>query len=282
MPKKVPTPAEMKAAVEAFKKQFTGGFYHGSPSSKIKAFDPKHPASEGGTSTDASGEKLAEAIFLTKDPSFANSFLPTGSAYGYKPGSTVYPVSANLGKHFDYETPEGLQVIKDYLAKVHPVPTDEKELAQWMRDRAATQGELKEGSWAAIENPEFQDYLMGTGHDSFALQEAGRKNIGIFDPKNIRGKFAEYNPEDADSPDFMKAEGGAVEGYAPGGKVGALTELMQLIKQQGGSQAAKRLERAADLIPNLENKFKPEAQKDLSSMLRGWVLRYQKDRQRTQ
>ena len=41
MPKKIPTPAEMKAAVEAFKKQFTTGFYHGSGSPNIKAFDPK-------------------------------------------------------------------------------------------------------------------------------------------------------------------------------------------------------------------------------------------------
>jgi hypothetical protein len=225
MPKKVPTPAEMKAAVEAFKKQFTPGFYHGSPSNKIKAFDPKHPPSEAGTSVDASGEKLAEATFLTADPSFANSFLPAGIARGYKPGSTVYPVSANLGKHFDYETPEGHQVIKDYLAKVHPVPTDETKLAQWMRDRAVTQGHLKGGEWSAIEDPEFQDHLLRTGHDSFALQEAGRKNVGIFNPANIRGKFAEYNPEEAANPDFMKAEGGAVDGYAPGGKVGALAKL---------------------------------------------------------
>ena len=204
-------------AQAAYKAKFTPGFYHGSPSNNIKAFDPKYAPSEAGVSTDAAGNKLAEATFLTSDPSFANSFLPAGKALGYKPGSTVYPVSANLGKHFDYETPEGHKVIKDYLAKVHPVPADQSQLAQWMRDRAVTQGNLKEGAWSAIEDPAFQDHLLRTGHNSFALQEAGRKNIGIFDPKNIRGKFAEFNPEHAADPDFMKATGGPVQHFQVGG-----------------------------------------------------------------
>lgn len=189
-------------AQAAYKAKFTPGFYHGSPSNKITAFDPTHPA--------ADFEKSAEAVYLSRDPSFSNSILPPGNAAGYRPGSTVYPVNANLGKHFDYETPEGQQVIKEYLAKVHPVPTDEKDLIEWMRNRALTQTKLKSGSWPEIENPEFQKHLINTGHDSFSMQEAGRKNIGIFKPQNIRGKFAEFNPEDAASPDFMKAKGGLV------------------------------------------------------------------------
>lgn len=216
MAKKVPTPAEMKAAVEAFKNKFTHGFYHGSPSPSIKAFDPYHEASELGSAT-MEGQKAANATFLTRDPKFASSFLPTGNAYGYKPGSTMYPVSANLGKHFDYETPEGAQVIKDYLSKLYPVPKQEKDLQKWMRDRGLAQRDLKEGSWAAIEDPQFQQHLRDTGHDSFALQEAGRKNVGIFDPANIRGKFAEFNPEEAANPDFMKAAGGSIQHFQVGG-----------------------------------------------------------------
>ena len=212
-----------EAAKEFFKKKFTPGFYHGSGSNKIKAFDPEHSASEFGSSGNfLTGEKDANATFLTKDPSFASSFLPSGmQLHAYKPGATIYPVSANLGKHFDYETPEGHQVIKEYLAKVHPVPTDESLLKQWMRDRITTQNELKDGSWAAIENPAFQQHLRDTGHDSFALQEAGRKNVGIFEPHNIRGKFAEYDPAEEFNPDFMKSEGGAIEHHIKGGKVGA-------------------------------------------------------------
>ena len=39
-----------EAAKEFFKKKFTPGFYHGSGSNKIKAFDPEHSASEFGSS----------------------------------------------------------------------------------------------------------------------------------------------------------------------------------------------------------------------------------------
>ena len=60
----------------------------------------------------------------------------------------------------------------------------------------------------------------------------------------------------------QKAAGGAVQHYAGGNAVrSGLTELMQLIKQQGGAAAAKRLERAADLVPNLEHQFQPQALK---------------------
>jgi len=58
----------------------------------------------------------------------------------------------------------------------------------------------------------------------------------------------------------QKAVGGEVQNFA-GGKIvrSGLTELMELIKQRGGSEAAKRLERAADSVPNLEHQYQPQA-----------------------
>jgi len=50
-----------------------------------------------------------------------------------------------------------------------------------------------------------------------------------------------------------------VEEKAAGGKVGALVELINLVKNQGGTAAAKRLEKAADLVPNLEHQYQPQA-----------------------
>ena len=243
MPKKVPTPAEMKAAVEAFKKQFTGGFYHGSPSNKIKAFD----ASKGDRAF-----PTENVTFVTRDPDFADSFLGMNRKGEYEKGSTIYPVSVNLGKHFVPGDKAGSKLIDEFVAALPDNPDAILPAAK----RAAL---LKSGAWDAMEDPAFLDHLRKTGHDSFTVMEGGVPNVGVFKPENIRGKFAKFNPEDAADPDFMKAEGGAVEGYAPGGKVGALTELMKLIKQQGGSAAAKRLERAADLVPNLEKKFQPKA-----------------------
>lgn len=210
------TPAQMKAAVEEFKKRFTPGYYHGSPSNKIKAFD----------SSKAKDPDLATpgVTFVTRDPDFAESFLPGTSRNVYKSGATMYPVSVNLGKHWDPNTEEGMAAIKNYL--------------QTTTRENPSEGLLKRGDWTEIENPDFLDYLRKQKYDTFHVMEGGIPNVGIFDPKNIRGKFAKYNPEKAESPDFMKAEGGPV-GYAPGGKVGALEALVKKLIPQAEREANK-------------------------------------------
>jgi hypothetical protein len=208
-----PTPAQMKAAVEAFKKKFTGGFYHGSPSNKIKAFD----ASKGDKAFPTEG-----VTFVTRDPDFADGFLDMHrnqkGGWDYNKGSTMYPVNVNLGKHFVPGSPEGKAAISEFVKNLPANP----DAAMSAAKRAQL---LESGAWDVMEDPKFLDYLKSTGHDSFTVMEGGVPNVGVLKPQNIRGKFAKFNPEDAESPDFMKAEGGAVEGYETGGRVGALAKL---------------------------------------------------------
>lgn len=185
---------QMKEAVEAFKKQFTGGFYHGSPSNKIKAFD----ASKGDRAFPTEG-----VTFVTRDPDFADSFLGMNRKGEYEKGSTVYPVSVNLGKHFVPGSKEGHKLIDEYMATQPDNPwsmLDNQERAEF----------LKKGAWDAMEDPKFLQHLQDTGHDTFTVMEGGTPNVGIFNPANIRGKFAKFNPEDAADPDFMKAAGGSI------------------------------------------------------------------------
>ena len=91
----MPNLAKMKALLEdakaAYKAQFTGGFYHGSPSPNIKAFDPLK-------NTDPMKLETPGVTFVTRDPDFAESFLPGSERGGYKSGATMYPVNVNLGK----------------------------------------------------------------------------------------------------------------------------------------------------------------------------------------
>ena len=196
------TPAQMKAAIEEFKKKFTGGFYHGSPSNKIKAFDPDK------------GSKPEEwrtpgVTFVTRDPEFAESFLPGSKNNNFKTGATMYPVSVNLGKHWHPNTEEGKATIQNYLdSTTREYPS---------------KGLLNRADWTEVEHPTFLDHLRNEGYNTFHVMEGGIPNVGVFDPKNIRGKFAKYNPEDAESPDFMKAEGGPVQHFQLGGlaKLGA-------------------------------------------------------------
>ena len=66
------SPKDMQAALavaqKAFKEKFTPGFYHGSPSNKIEAFDPTKSVKDPMYIT-------PKATFVTRDPEFAESFL---------------------------------------------------------------------------------------------------------------------------------------------------------------------------------------------------------------
>lgn len=194
MPKKLPSPKEMKRAVEEFKKQFTGGFYHGSPSPNIKAFDPN----KGDRAFPTDG-----VTFVTRDPDFADSFLGMNRKGEYEKGSTVYPVSVNLGKHFVPGSKEGSELIDQYINQMSSDPDAVLSAAK----KAAA---LKSGAWDVMEDPKFLDFLKSQGHDTFTVMEGGVPNVGVFKPEHIRGKFAKFNPEDAGSPEIMKAAGGSI------------------------------------------------------------------------
>lgn len=205
----------LQEAKEAFKRRFTTGFYHGSPSPNIKAFDPSK-----GSIPDVKDHVTPNVTFVSPKPEFAESFLPEGFDSAYRTGSTMYPVSVNLGKHFDPNTPEGSDTVKQYLLNKYKKEADTygfDDILSQKHQHYMDKLTHPVNNWKLLENPEILDYLKSTNHNSFSVTEGGIKNVGIFDPKNIRGKFAKYNPEDADSPDFMKAEGGAVEEYAAGG-----------------------------------------------------------------
>jgi hypothetical protein len=211
------TPAQMKKAVEEFKKKFTTGFYHGSPSPDIKEFDPTKSKKDPMYTT-------PKATFVTRDPEFAESFLSMNNSGKIKSGSTMYPVSVNLGQHWNPNTPEGQAVISEFIA-AYP-------------KRVNLEKGLKRGDWTAVENSDFIKHLQDTGHSTFHVMEGGVPNVGVFEPQKIRGKFAEYNPEEAANPDFMKAEGGAVGGLdhlAGGGIPKKVVKAYKLFKTKGGN-----------------------------------------------
>ena len=198
----MPNLAKMKALLEdakaAYKAQFTGGFYHGSPSPNIEAFDPTKSAKDPMYIT-------PKATFVTRDPEFAESFLSMNNNGKIKSGSTMYPVSVNLGQHWHPGTPEGQEVIQDFITQ-YP-------------KRVNLEKGLQRGDWTAIENSDFLNHLKNTGHDTFHVMEGGIPNVGVLKPENIRGKFAEYNPDEATNPDFMKAAGGSIQHFDKGSSV---------------------------------------------------------------
>jgi len=204
------TPKQMKAAVEEFKKKFTPGFYHGSPNPNITAFDPMK-------STVRDVDFVTPGVtFVTKSPKFADSFttgkgpyisLKTGEAIptgNYNKGSTMYPVSVDMTNHFDPTTPEGRALVEAYVTKKY---ADDAKMARQFKSRI----EDPHSNWTTMESPAFLQHLRDSGIKTFNVNESGYQNVGVLDPSKIRGKFAKYNPEDAESPEFMKAAGGAIK-----------------------------------------------------------------------
>ena len=177
----------LEEAQAAYKAKFTPGFYHGSPDPSITAFDPTKSAKDPMYIT-------PKATFVTRDPEFAESFLSMNNNGKIKSGSTMYPVNVNLGQHWNPSTPEGKALIAEFIEK-YP-------------KRVNLEKGLKRGDWTAIENSDFLSHLKDTGHDTFHVMEGGVPNVGVLKPENIRGKFAKFDPEEAASPDFMKAKGG--------------------------------------------------------------------------
>jgi hypothetical protein len=190
----------LEAAAAAFKKKFTPGFYHGSPSPNIKAFDTQAERNPNFlTALEEESNDLAPRGFvsLTRNPKFSNDYA-TGK------NATVYPVSANLGKHFDPRLPENYDVFHKYW-KSNP-----ESFPNYYGSPASLPKSFREAEWSVMEDPGFLEHLKSKGYNSMTMVENGQPNIGIFEPQNIRGKFAKYNPEDAESPDFMKKAGGLV------------------------------------------------------------------------
>ena len=220
MPRKfptVPTMAEMKAFLDrakGYQEQFTPGFYHGSPSNKIQAFDPNRSMKDPMMA-------VRNATFVSSNPKFAESFLADPEKEKIVAGATMYPVSVNLGKHFDANTPEGSETIKQFLLNKYKKEANDygfDEVINKKHEHYMDRLTDPLNNWNLLESPELLNHLKSTGHDTFSVTEGGVKNIGVFEPQNIRGKFANYNPDEAMNPDFMKAEGGLIH-LAPGGKV---------------------------------------------------------------
>ena len=238
----MPSLAKMKALLDeaqaAYKAKFTPGFYHATPANNIQVFDP---------ASARKGEMLTTpgVSFFSPNPKFANdNFLPVGNK-GFKQGATMYPVSINMGKHFDPTSPEAKKEIQEYARqRVAEEMTPEKiknldSIAPGYSDVVAkelystyTKG-INTGAWDLVESPAFLEHLRNQKYDTFAVNELGQKgNVGVFEPHNIRGKFAEYNPDEAMNPDFMKAGGGSINSaiklakeYAPNFNLAAIRNM---------------------------------------------------------
>ncbi len=180
-------------------------WYHGTKTPEFSSFDLTRspPGNPGG--------QARGAIFLSDDPTFANSFAVPRSP---RHREAIIPVHTRVKNTFDYENPEHLAAVRQNLATRPEVHSDLVGVPKAGIDPEArldwAMQMIKEGQWPAIEQAPVQEAIKKLGFDSFHVREMGTKNLAVFDPKHIRSKFAEFNPEHVEENHLSLAEGGVV------------------------------------------------------------------------
>jgi len=178
--------------------------------------------------------KQANAIFLTDDPRFAESFSDASEDYMKDhPESFMTPeLDKKIRKEAkryakEYGTNEEdnyKELIKDYLpsrANIMPLfvkannPFDyenadhiekiltsatKSEMSRILQGSSFDPNRLKriigEGSWSTIESPDFQSAIKRAGFDAFYVSEGGNKNLAVYDSSQIKS-FSNQAPTES-------------------------------------------------------------------------------------
>jgi hypothetical protein len=117
-------------------------------------------------------------------------------------GPSIMPVFVRAERPFDGSDPKQAKRVVDALSKGKGMFTLDSQ--QWTDDDLMES--LDRGDWTVLETKEIQDTLKALGHDGFYVTEGGRKNLAVYNPKQI--KSATGNAEfDADNPSIVKSKG---------------------------------------------------------------------------
>jgi len=157
----------------------------------------------------------AQAIFLTRNPQFANEFASQGAVEhdwddtnkifiprdGAQSKPNVMPVHVRAENPFDYQNKKHMSAL---IEKLGPQLISDPFLMDMMH-------EIGRGSWDAIESAPVQQAIKKMGHDSFYVNETGEKNLAVYNPAQIKSATGNRGTYDPNDPDITKAEGGSVD-----------------------------------------------------------------------
>ena len=125
--------------------------------------------------------KGKRASFFSTDPEFANEYAKVR-------GGNVRPVYIDAKKPWDYENPKDMKEFQKFLGL-----TDEDVKLPQGFDEGEQYLAASNGQWDFIESDEFQRFLKQKGYDAFYVKENGAKNIGVFDPNQIKSAISDQD-----------------------------------------------------------------------------------------
>ena len=178
-----------------------------------------------------------EPIFVSPTVRFAEKF-PVGSAsprIAANQNQTIYPLHVNATNPFDYENTDDIQKVIYEISKSDPEQAEKlkNEFKYYlsMGDKFGTQS----GNWGLIENTLVQDAIKKLGYDSFYVNEENVKNLGVYDPSQVKTAIGNQGTFDPNDVDMTKAKGGEVH------------------MAKGGAEAIKQAIKQAKNLPPPEN-----------------------------
>jgi hypothetical protein len=162
----------------------------------------------------------SRAIFVTPDLEFANKYASShwdeqdllddrdhAKFYNRPPSQpNIMPVHIRAEKPFDYEN---FMHVNDVLSNIRYAHLSDEEAHNINKL-------INKGSWEIIESEPVQEAIKKLGYDSFFVKEDGVKNLGVYDPTQIKSATGNQGTFDPSNPDITKRDGGDVEGEDQG------------------------------------------------------------------
>lgn len=171
--------------------------YHGTTSTEdFEAFKPSAVRNDGRRT---SGDNT---MSFATDPSTASRF-----AFGEEgahpewwmpktpmPRGRVIPAYVR-GNLWDYRNPEHVNLAFEHLKNKYSSSKDWHP--EWYKEQLGT------GHWGFVEHDLGKDFFKSNGFTGAHVTEADAKNVIMFDPTAIRGKFAKFNKKDMKSSNLL-------------------------------------------------------------------------------
>lgn len=192
----------------------TAAFNRWFSDSKVVDDDGEPKVMFHGTGADISEfrPKQANAIFVTDEPFFSEAYANTSATWlrrrGLDGAANVMPVYVKATHPFDFAEPKQVDAVvakvfsSEGQAGVKGAPTVEigDAAIPFTRDRLTFA--LTSGDWEAIESPQVQAAIRGLGHDGFYVDEAGFKNLGVYEPTQLKSATGNDGTYGAGNPDL--------------------------------------------------------------------------------
>jgi len=150
------------------------------------------------TAADIQAFRPGNTIYVTPSPKFAESYG------GQTPN--IMPLYVKANKPFNYENSVDVQKLAETYKKLHgedlfskkTISSASGEMKLSKLDENPISQRIKSGDWTIIEDKKVQDAIKKAGFDAFYIEEGGVKNLGVYDPTQLKSVFNKgtFNPKD--------------------------------------------------------------------------------------